>query len=123
MAGIVQWLRLPLPHAAALALTTITVAACSGDSSRFNDNPFSSGSEATGSIQPGSAASASRVESQPLPQLSQHPQSPSSNGTGSGVAGGGRGMASYAPNANPGQPGTSPPPEVTGAIAAPKPAA
>jgi murein DD-endopeptidase MepM/ murein hydrolase activator NlpD len=122
MAGNVQWLRLLLPRAAALALTTISVAACSGDSSRFSDNPFSSGPEATGSIQPASAATASRVESRPLPQISQHPPSPSSNGAGPGVAGGGRGMASYAPNASPAQPGTSPYPEVTGAIAAPKPA-
>jgi murein DD-endopeptidase MepM/ murein hydrolase activator NlpD len=128
MAWIVQWLRFPLPRAAALALTTIGVAACSGESSRFSDNPFSSknGLEATGSIQPGSAAPVNRVESRPLPpqtaQLSSAP--PSTNGAvaGPGVAGGGRGMASYAPNASSARPGASPAPEVTGAIAPPKPA-
>src|SRR6516225_1214940 len=116
MAGIVQWLCSPLPRAAALALTAIGVAACSGDTSRFNDNPFSSGPEATGSIQPGSAAAASRVESRPLPHVSSTPTTTS----GSGVAGGGRGMASYAPSATSTQAAT---PEATGATAAPKPAA
>jgi murein DD-endopeptidase MepM/ murein hydrolase activator NlpD len=60
------------PRVAALALTTISVAACSGDASRFNESPFSSASipEATGSIAQG--APASRVESRPLaPQPAQ----------------------------------------------------
>src|SRR6476646_3748224 len=55
------------PRVAALALTTIGVAACSGDASRFNESPFASASvpEATGSIvQQG--APVSRVESRPL---------------------------------------------------------
>jgi murein DD-endopeptidase MepM/ murein hydrolase activator NlpD len=117
MAAIVHWLRSPLQCAAALALMATGLAACSGDTSRFNDNPFSSGPEATGSIQPGSAAPANRVESRPLPQVSS---SPAAAGASSGVAGGGRGMASYAPNTSPAQPGTL---EVTGAIATPKPAA
>src|SRR6476469_230822 len=60
------------PRVAALALTTIGVAACSGDASRFNESPFSSAMtpEATGSIAQG--APVSRVESRPLaPQPSQ----------------------------------------------------
>jgi murein DD-endopeptidase MepM/ murein hydrolase activator NlpD len=60
------------PRVAALALTTIGVAACSGDASRFNESPFSSVStpEATGSIAQG--APVSRVESRPLaPQPAQ----------------------------------------------------
>jgi murein DD-endopeptidase MepM/ murein hydrolase activator NlpD len=60
------------PRVAALALTTISVAACSGDASRFNESPFSSAMtpEATGSIAQG--APVSRVESRPLAQ--QPPQ-------------------------------------------------
>ena len=60
------------PRVAALALTTIGVAACSGDASRFNESPFSSAitPEATGSIAQG--APTSRVESRPLaPQPAQ----------------------------------------------------
>jgi murein DD-endopeptidase MepM/ murein hydrolase activator NlpD len=128
MAWIVQWLRSPVPRAVALALTTIGVAACSGELSRFDDNPFSSKSspEATGSIQSGQAAAVSRVESRPLPpqtaQLASSPPSTDGTAAGSGVAGGGKGMASYAPNSSPARLGASPGPEVTGAIATPKPA-
>jgi murein DD-endopeptidase MepM/ murein hydrolase activator NlpD len=60
------------PRVAALALTTIGVAACSGDASRFNESPFSSTPtpEATGSIAQGTPVS--RVESRPLaPQPAQ----------------------------------------------------
>jgi murein DD-endopeptidase MepM/ murein hydrolase activator NlpD len=60
------------PRVAALALTTIGVAACSGDASRFNESPFSSAltPEATGSIAQG--APVNRVESRPLaPQPAQ----------------------------------------------------
>ncbi|MGZ3329486.1 MAG: LysM peptidoglycan-binding domain-containing protein, partial [Xanthobacteraceae bacterium] len=55
------------PRVAALALTTIGVAACSGDASRFNESPFASASfpEATGSIAQ-QGAPVSRVESRPL---------------------------------------------------------
>ncbi len=57
------------PRAAALALMTISVAACSSDTSRFNDNPFAAITrpEMTGSVAQGQAPSISRVESQPLP--------------------------------------------------------
>jgi murein DD-endopeptidase MepM/ murein hydrolase activator NlpD len=130
MAWIVQWLRFPLPRAAALVLTTIGVAACSGESSRFSENPFSgkSSPEATGSIQTAPAAPVHRVESAPLPAPSaQYPSPPpATNGAGahlgSGVAGGGKGMASYSPKPGPVLPGASGASEVTGAIAPPKPA-
>jgi len=117
MAGIVLRLCSPLPRAAALALTAISIAACSGDTSRFNDNPFSGGPETTGSTQPGAAPAASHVESRALPHVSP---TPATTTTGSGVAGGGRGMASYAPSTGSGQAATA---EVTGATTAPKPAA
>jgi murein DD-endopeptidase MepM/ murein hydrolase activator NlpD len=126
MAWIAQWLRSPLPRAVALALIAVGVAACSGEMSRFDDNPFSSRSspEATGSIQPAGAAPISRVESRPLPpQTAQLPSPAPTNGAtaSSGVAGGGRGMGSYSPNSSPAGLGASPVPEVTGAIATTKP--
>src|SRR5262249_42999425 len=117
MAGIVLRLCSPLPRAAALALTAISIAACSGDTSRFNDNPFSGGPETTGSTQPGAAPAASHVESRALPHVSP---TPATTTTGSGVAGGGRGKAADAPRTGPGQAATA---EVTGATTAPKPAA
>jgi murein DD-endopeptidase MepM/ murein hydrolase activator NlpD len=130
MAWNVQWLRFPLPRAAALALTTIGLAACSGESSRFNENPFSGKNtpEATGSIQTASAAPVQRVESGPLPAHSaQYPASPpATNGAGahlsSGVAGGGKGMASFAPKPAVVPPGAASSSDVTGAIATPRPA-
>ncbi len=57
------------PPAAALALMAIGLAACSGDTTRFNDSPFASlrsAPEATGSIAQPQAAPA-QVESRPLP--------------------------------------------------------
>jgi murein DD-endopeptidase MepM/ murein hydrolase activator NlpD len=129
MAPIVQWLRSPLPRAAALALTTIGIAACSGESARFNENPFSgkNSPEATGSTQPAAAAPVSRVESRPLPPQSAQLQTapPTTNGAtaGSGIAGGGKGMASYTPSPTSVRTGASGVSEVTGAIATPKPAA
>ena len=47
----------------------VGVAACSAESSRFNDNPYAprGNPEATGSIPPAQAAPAGRVESRPLP--------------------------------------------------------
>src|SRR6516164_3522681 len=43
MSGVLEMLRSRLsPRAAVLALVTISVAACSADMSRFNDNPFAS---------------------------------------------------------------------------------
>jgi len=116
MACLVQWFRSPLPRAAAFTLMTIGVGACSGETSRFNDNPFSNRSspEATASLPPDAAGPAGRVETYPLPQ--QAAASP-------GVAGGGRGLASYTPNAAPVRVASAEMPEVTGGITAPKPVA
>ena len=116
MFSFVQWLR-PLPHVAVLALVSAGIAGCSGDASRFNDSIFSDNNApaTTGSIQ-GQGAPVGRVESRPLPpQSAQSPYSPNP-----GIAGGGRGMASYAPN--PAHSAVSPPSDVTGAVVAAKPA-
>ena len=67
------------PRAAVLALMSIGVAACSSDTSRFNDNPFAALShpETTGSVVQGAppqtqTAPVGRVESRPLaPQSTQ----------------------------------------------------
>ena len=116
MSSFVQWLR-PLPYVAVLALVSAGIAGCSGDASRFNDSIFSDNNApaTTGSIQ-GQGAPVGRVESRPLPpQSAQSPYSPNP-----GIAGGGRGMASYAPN--PAHSAVSPPSDVTGAVVAAKPA-
>ena len=125
MASIAQGLRFGLACAAASALA-LAVAGCSGESTRFNDNPFSTngGPEATGSIQAAQTAPAHRVESRPLPP--QTGQAGSYSGTSgaagtSGVAGGGKGMASYTPNASPAPSVASSAQETTGAIAKPAP--
>jgi len=109
------WLRSALwPRAVALVVTAFGAVACSGDASRLNDTPTAtrSGPETTGTIaqpQPGSA----HVESRPLPPQSAQ-VTPVSLGSGRpGIAGGGKGMASYSPPA--GTPG-----EATGSIT-PKP--
>jgi murein DD-endopeptidase MepM/ murein hydrolase activator NlpD len=102
------------PRAAALMLMSIGVAACSSDSSRFGDSLFGARNnpEATGSIP--QSPPGSHVDSRPLPaQTAQAPQPATSAGT----SGGGRGMASYTPGA------VRPKPEVTGSVAASKPAA
>lgn len=105
----------------ALAMLAASLAACSSDTDRFNENPFASrkpsaqSNEATGSI---AAAPAGRVEQRPLasaPQISR-PATVASSSSSTGVAGGGAGM--YQP------PQTAS--EVTGTVrapAAPKPQA
>src|SRR5882757_2600119 len=101
-----------IPHIAVLALMSIGFAGCSADmSTRLaenpSSNPFASQPEATGSV------STPAVERRELPQYSR-PQSlyrssdlppvasPQSYPTaGAGVSGGGRGLASYSPSAQP----------------------
>jgi len=116
-------------RAAVLALT-VGVAGCSGDTSRFGDGNNRGGyPDSTGSLPPGQAAPVGRVESQPLPpQASQAPPAQSSIGASSaGIAGGGRGMASYSPTSygsapvSPPRPPAPATPEVTGSVAAPPP--
>jgi murein DD-endopeptidase MepM/ murein hydrolase activator NlpD len=84
-------------HATAIALIGIGLAACSGDVSRFGDNSSHAYPDTTGSIPPAQAAPAGRIESQPLPpQTVQVAPAPAAS-TSAGIAGGGRGMASYTP--------------------------
>ena len=118
MSRVVELLRSRLwPRAAMLALIAVGAAACSSETTRFNDNPFGSrsGPEATGSIPQAQAAPGGRVESGPLPP---QPGAPAAGG----IAGGGRGMASYTPSAvakSPAHPGT--PVDITGSTAKPAP--
>jgi len=101
------------PHLAALALIAFGVAGCSGDTSRFSQssfgNPFNYQPESTGSVPaqptqqaaprelPQSARPQSQYQSQALPPAVSAPQSYPTHG----VSGGGRGLASYAPPAQP----------------------
>jgi murein DD-endopeptidase MepM/ murein hydrolase activator NlpD len=109
MAGIVELLcSRRVPHVAALALISFGFAGCSADmSSRLSQdsfsNPFASQPEATGSVP------APAVERRELPQYAR-PQSALSPAVSapksypaasSGVSGGGRGISSYAPPAQP----------------------
>ena len=91
---------------AVLALMSIGVAGCSSDmQSRLSENPFAS-NDSTASAAPAQrrelpqyARPQSQVQSQNLPPPIASPQSyPSAS---SGISGGGRGLASYAPPARP----------------------
>jgi murein DD-endopeptidase MepM/ murein hydrolase activator NlpD len=111
------------PRAAALTLMTIGVAGCSAESTRFSDNP-NARVETTASIPAAQPAPAGRVESRPLPPVGAQaappptPSRPETVAASQGMAGGGRGMASYAPSGPP-----TPAVDVTGSVAAaPKPA-
>src|SRR5262245_47757188 len=97
------------PRAAALVFVSVGIGACSGETTRFNENPFASrsGPETTGSVQ--QAAPVTRVESRPLGAQPPYPQ---------GVAGGGGGMASYTPHPAAANAPTGS--DVTGAIAPPR---
>lgn len=96
-----------VPQVAVLALMSIGFAGCSADmQTRLSENPFAS-NESTASVPP------ARVERHELPQYSRpQPQvqsqnlpppisAPQSYPSNSGVSGGGRGLASYAPPARP----------------------
>jgi murein DD-endopeptidase MepM/ murein hydrolase activator NlpD len=103
-------------RAVVLTAVAVGVAGCSADSTRFLENPFASRGapgEVTGSVPPAQAAPVGRVESTQLaPPNAGRPASVSSE---TGVAGGGRGMASYHPTpVAPFTPAT--PPEVTGSV-------
>jgi murein DD-endopeptidase MepM/ murein hydrolase activator NlpD len=97
--------RRHVPPVAALALMSISFAGCSADTQRFQANPFAStqsSPEATGSVPSG------RVESHPLPQYQPTasapriaPAQPLYGTPASGVSGGGRGISSYTPPAQP----------------------
>ncbi len=109
------------PRVAVLALMSIGFSGCSADmSTRFAQdplsNPFSSRSEATGTVRGGApyanAAPAPQVERRELPQYNRPPHqdysssalpppvsAPQSYPVSSGVSGGSRGVASYTPPA------------------------
>jgi murein DD-endopeptidase MepM/ murein hydrolase activator NlpD len=119
-----------VPHVAALALMSFGFAGCSADmqtrlSQNSFSNPFASQPEATGSVPapaverrelPQYSRPQSQNQSQALPPTIAAPQSyPSAH---SGVSGGGRGLASYAPPARPLETtGTVPPRSVAAARA------
>ena len=98
-----------VPQVAVLALMSIGFAGCSADmSTRLSQNPFASQQDATGSVPnstvdrrdlPQAARPQSQYQSQALPPPISAPQSYPAASTG--VSGGGRGIASYAPPANP----------------------
>jgi murein DD-endopeptidase MepM/ murein hydrolase activator NlpD len=82
MWGVAEMLRSRLfPRAAVLALVAASVAGCSSDTSRFNDNPFASLTQpdATASIPQGQTAQGPSPRSAP-------PTAATSAGTGSGKA-------------------------------------
>jgi murein DD-endopeptidase MepM/ murein hydrolase activator NlpD len=118
MSGIVElFCSRRMPQLAALALMSIGFAGCSADmSTRLSQNPFASQPDATGSV-PAPAAehrelpqySRPQYQSQALPPPIAAPQTyPASS---EGVAGGGRGLASYSP------PPAHPQLETTGSVA------
>src|SRR6202166_2369601 len=102
-----------VPHVAALALMSFGIAGCSADmSTRLSQNsfsnPFASQPEATGSVPapaverhelPQYSRPQSQYQSQALPPPIAVPQTYPAASTG--VSGGGRGLASYAPPPHP----------------------
>jgi murein DD-endopeptidase MepM/ murein hydrolase activator NlpD len=94
---------------AVVVLISASLAGCSGDSHRFAENPFNSRQqEVTSAVPPAQAAPSGRIESRPLPQ-SPHTSPPQTTpaygfqrqSQSSGMSGGGRGIAAYAPPARP----------------------
>ena len=121
MSCVVGLLRSRLwPLASMLALAT-GLAGCSGESTRFNENPFGSKAPAdtTASVPQYQAAPVARIESQPLPPAAARPAPVAAN---HGTVGGGRGLASYTPAAAGSTPYPAvasrplPPPDVTGSV-------
>src|SRR6516225_3230970 len=97
---------------AALALISFSVAGCSADMSSRLSNPFNYQPDSTGSVQQPAPQPQGQIERQELPQYSRPPYQSSSAApavaapqsipvASSGVSGGGRGVASYAPPAQP----------------------
>jgi murein DD-endopeptidase MepM/ murein hydrolase activator NlpD len=135
MSCVVELLR--ARRVAVLALMTISLAACSGETQRFSNNNYDpyayrGSADATGSMPPAQAAPAGRVDSQPLPPQGAQPQygasAPATYSTASyGTAGGGRGMASYTPSTTPpgtmhasaARPSGAASPDITGSVTAP----
>jgi murein DD-endopeptidase MepM/ murein hydrolase activator NlpD len=110
MSGFVELLcSRRVPQVAVLALMSIGFAGCSADmSTRLSQNPFASQPEATGSVPtpvveqrelPQYSRPQSQYQSQALPPAIAAPRSYPAAGTG--VSGGGGGLASYTPPAHP----------------------
>src|SRR5258705_14006300 len=114
MSRVVELLRSRrVPQVAVLALMSVAFAGCSADmTTRLSQNPFSnpfsSQAEATGSVPtpqverrelPQYARPQSQYQSEALPPPVSAPQSYPVAGTG--VAGAGRGLASFTPPARP----------------------
>ena len=109
MSGVIELLcSRRVPSVAVLALIGVGFAGCSADmSTRLSQNPFASQQEATASVAtpsverrelPQYARPQSQYQSQHIPPAISTPQSYPS---GSGVSGGGRGLASYTPPPRP----------------------
>jgi murein DD-endopeptidase MepM/ murein hydrolase activator NlpD len=110
MSRVAEFLRARRASPVAVAaLVSAGLAGCSADSHRFAENPFnSSQQEVTGAVPQAQAAPSGRIESRPLPQSSQPPQTTPAYGyprqsqhQPSGTSGGGRGIAAYAPPSRP----------------------
>jgi len=117
MSCVVELLRSwSQPRALALAVIAMGAAACSAESTRFTDNPFASKpqGDATGSVPAAQTAPVARVETSQLPAPSATSGRPTAVASTSGIAGGGRGMASYTP-------GPAAAPDITGSVQAPPP--
>src|SRR5262245_30517064 len=124
VAGLFRSRLVPLASMIALALG---VAGCSGESTRFNENPFASRTDTTGSVAPMQSAPVVRIESQPLPPAGYVQSQAAPAASHVATAGANRVATPYAPAAAPVAP--RPPavasrpltaPEVTGSV---KPAA
>jgi murein DD-endopeptidase MepM/ murein hydrolase activator NlpD len=107
MSGVVELLcSRRVPQVAVLALMSIGFAGCSADmSSRLAQNPYASQSDATGTVPPAAIerrdlpqSGRPQHQSQALPAIAAPQSYPAAN---TGVSGGGRGLASYAPPARP----------------------
>jgi murein DD-endopeptidase MepM/ murein hydrolase activator NlpD len=94
---------------AVIALVSAGLAGCSADSHRFAENPFNARQpEVTGTVPSAQAAPSGRIESRPLPQHSAAPKTApayshdrQASHQPSGISGGGRGIAAYAPPTRP----------------------
>jgi len=101
------------PRAVLLAGIAFSVAGCSSEVTRFNENPYPSragASEVTGTV---TAAPAGRIEQAQLPPPAGATPPAAVPPAGEGIAGGGRGMASY-------QPAPTPTTDVTGSVQGPR---
>src|SRR5262245_7989688 len=111
MSSVVELLR-ARPRAVVLAVVAVSLAGCSSESARFNENPFARdqrpGEYYTGSV-PQAAPAGQVQQSQLPPPGAGHPVAAAPAAPAGGIAGGGRGMASY-------QPATTPGPEITGSV-------